>query len=120
MISSYRNTWALRELFSMSQKYNFIALMVNPKPVSIGFNNMSKTHPVVSRYNPLQKLHCEIDCLHSAPYEKIKGSTIFLWRKKGNGFGMAKPCAMCENEMRKYGVKEVVYSTEIGFEIMKL
>jgi len=119
-MSNNRDAWAMRELCSMSQKYNFVAMLVNPKPVSIGHNNMQKTHPIIARYNAFQKMHAEIDCLNGAPEEKIPGSTLFIWRKKGNGFGMAKPCPMCEQELKSKGVREVVYSTEEGFEIMKL
>ena len=92
-------------------------------PISIATNDLNKTHPLTYKHSPFKKLHAEIKCLRNAPQEKIEGSTLYVWRlRNDNGqWGMAKPCPICQEEIRQVGIKKVYYSTNEGnFEFMRL
>lgn len=108
-------------LSKLNQRWKFLAIMTNGKPISIA-TNLEKTHPITERYfpNKNKRTHAEVRCLQKAPKEKIVGSTIYVYRLKKNGFGLSKPCTMCFNEMGAAGVKEVFYTTDSGFVRLKL
>ena len=93
-------------------------LVVNGKPVSVG-HNQHKSHPE-AKYTGL---HAEIQALKSSGKERIKGSSIFVYREKKNGsIGMSKPCKDCMSKLIKFGVKWVFYTIEEYpyFEVIKL
>lgn len=95
--------------------YKVCAVLVKGRNVcSIGVNQ-PKTHPEQKdQYHDYvygKSIHAELDCLIRAPYETITGSTIYVCRKLHNGdFALAKPCHLCQDLLRKYGVKKAIYS----------
>lgn len=93
-------------------------LVVKGKPISVG-HNQYKTHPE-AKYTGL---HAEIQAIKSSGKEKIKGSSIFVYReKKDESLGVSKPCKDCMKRLKKFGVRWVFYTTEEYpyFEIMKV
>ena len=103
---------ALESIFD--QRWRTVAILANKKPISIAVNNLSKTHPMVDRFNSNRRMHAELSCLIRAPKEKIVNSTMYIWRFGHSGLLLSRPCEMCFQEMLKSGVKRVVYSTNNG------
>ena len=104
-----------------SQRWRIVALLVSKKPVAIAANNVDKTHPSNAKFNPDSRLHAEIRCLRAAPYEKIKDSIMYVFRVDSDGdFRMAKPCAMCMHFLEEADIRKVIYSTNVGFEELKI
>lgn len=82
--------------------------------LSIGYNSL-KTHPKLSRIFKHATVHAEIDaCIHAVNKDLLKGADIFVCRETKNGSpSMAKPCAMCTQILKEYGVKRAFWTTEI-------
>lgn len=93
------------------QRWKVIAVLIGKKPISIATNNLEKTHPIMSKANPNKRAHAEIRCLRNAPLEKIKGSTIHVYRFSEGSFRMAKPCPTCMSYIQEMGVKKIIYTT---------
>lgn len=92
--------------------------------VGVGFNKMDKTHPLITRRNPLKKLHAEVDAIIGIDRNQLIGSTIYVYRELLNGkLGMCKPCIDCQFILREAGVKKAYYSDpsiEGGIGVMEL
>lgn len=61
-------------------------------------------------------LHAERDAiiklLSKGRADQLVGSTIYVTRLMADGsLGMSKPCALCEELIRKVGIKKVVYTS---------
>lgn len=82
------------------------------KVISIGFNSYVRTHPLQAKYASragkpdLIYIHAEIDALVRARGRKIH--KIFVSRMDAHGnYVMAKPCPICQEALRDFGVKIV-------------
>jgi tRNA(Arg) A34 adenosine deaminase TadA len=102
------------------QRWKLVAILVSKKPVAVTSNNVDKTHPTTTTYNSHQRLHAEIRCLRKAPKSKIKDSTMYVLRWSSGKFRLAKPCKTCMGWLVKMAVKRVIYSTDTGFEELRL
>lgn len=91
-------------------------------------HNSSKTHPIQSLYNKYRpisgvgylpaKLHAEIDCLNKLRSLDIDFSkvSLYVFRETKTGkFGMCRPCRACMNAINDLGIKNIYYTTELGF-----
>lgn len=66
-------------------------------------------------------LHAELGAILNVERSKTEGATIYVVRVNKRGEKrLSKPCHMCEAAMEHCGVKRVVYSTNGGYEVMKL
>jgi len=66
-------------------------------------------------------LHAELASILNIERENTENSTVYTVRVNNAGeYRLSKPCRMCERAMRFCGVKRVVYSTNDGFEEMRL
>jgi deoxycytidylate deaminase len=87
------------------------AVIAKKSPISVGFN-VNRTHP---RYNNPDmslgvSIHAEMAALISAGM-KVDGCDIYVYRELDSGIpGLAKPCGMCYNELKKHGIKKIYYS----------
>lgn len=89
-------------------RYRVGAVIVNKKPISVGFNQV-KTHPTYS--NKLRTtVHAEMNAvIHS--HDNIFGASIFVFREDRNGFpAIARPCKDCLETLKKAGIKKMTYS----------
>lgn len=99
-------------------------LTIGSRIISSGFNRTEKSHPKQpSRISYGGRLcaepHAELDCLIRAPYERIKGSNIYIARRLNNGdLGLAKPCYRCVHQLKSYGVNRAVYTTSSSLDEM--
>lgn len=96
--------------------------------LSFGFNS-KKSHPFQAKFGKNDEcifLHAEIDAIKNAlknnSVDDLRKSTLYVYRtKKMNGIeksGLAKPCAGCMRAIVNFNIKNVVYSTENGYEIL--
>lgn len=97
-------------------------ILVNRKVVSIGFNQMLRTHPLVRKYDEFKAIHAEVSAiLRLKNKDLLNGSTLVVYRETKNGTQeLAKPCEVCQRIMKDFGISEVYYSTPDGYEVMKL
>lgn len=101
-------------------RYRLGAVVVKGrKVVSTGYNQMSKTHPMMQRFNRdteyLPRIHAEIHSCLGVPAGDLNGADVYVGRifKNGNP-ALAKPCIICERFLRSVGVDKVYYSTDTG------
>ena len=93
-----------------SHRWRMAAILISGSQIiSVGINK-KKTHPL-QKGKHAYSIHAELDCLISAPFNKIKGSYIVVCRKLTNGdLALAKPCNECQKLLKEYGIKKVYYS----------
>jgi len=66
-------------------------------------------------------LHAELGAILNVERSKTEGATIYVVRINRRGEErLSKPCHMCRSAMEHCGIKRVVYSTNGGYEVMKL
>ncbi len=101
---------------SNGRTYHLAAILRrNGRVVRIG-ENTSKTHPRFRRQYPDgtwgSHMHAEMNVLRFAqPGDEIE---VIRFKKCDHGFTMAKPCPVCEQELRKAGIKKVRYTNWDG------
>ena len=83
--------------------------------ISVGKNDMSKSHPIVKGFSPWAHLHAEIDCcLGLRPYDVV-GCAAYVVRVLANeDTAMARPCKMCRAVLKNMGIEKVYYTTGTG------
>lgn len=103
--------------FDNSNEYKLCSLIVKGgKVLSIGYNSrdwnsMTEAYKV---HDWCSSTHAEMAAI-LAKRKKVRfeGSKIYVVRLRADGsLGMAKPCQMCENVLRNYGIKRAIYSIE--------
>lgn len=86
--------------------------------------NMEKSHPIQKKYNEHRNfsveihhnLHAEMAALLRAGDENLKGAVVYVYRNdKGNKTAMCRPCPACQAALYERGVREVRYTTEVGY-----
>lgn len=117
-------------LYSDNKKTRVGCIIVYKNSViSVGYNKNSKTHPLQKKYNNYRgfdtnaskcnnSLHAECAALSKIKYYDIdwKKVNVFVYRIRKDGTkGMAKPCQACEELIKDMGIKNVYYSTDIGW-----
>ena len=66
-------------------------------------------------------LHAELGAILNVERSKTEGSTVYVVRVNRRGEKrLSKPCHMCKSALQYCGVKKVIYSTNEGYEVMKL
>lgn len=97
------------------------------KIISFG-HNKNKTHPLQNKFTKHPEaiyLHAEIDAIKNAlkrvSVEELVGSTLYIARTKKDGSeGLAKPCKGCTQAIESFGIKEVIYTSNIEGHYQKL
>ena len=102
----------------MSRKYQITAILYDKKGnvLSIGKNSYVKTHPIQAQYaNQVGEpnkvfLHAEIDAIIKCKNLK-KAHKIVIIRYMSDGQpGNAKPCSVCQEALRKSGIKIIEHT----------
>lgn len=102
--------------------YRLCALIVQGgKILSVGYNRKG-SNSFVERYADLQRglrdyclsVHAELDAILRARSKiDLRGTKMYVVRVKAYGeFGMARPCEICEQVFKDYGIKRVYYSIQ--------
>ena len=87
------------------------------KLLAIGVNSY-KTHPLMRLLGPnLKTLHAEVAAIARVKDKtKLIGASIFVFRyDKRTGQALCKPCPICAEIIRFFGIKKVSYTVEDGF-----
>lgn len=84
-------------------------------PISFGINMPSKTHPRAHAYK-FPYPHAELSALIGVDIEETNGSVAYVARVSPTRkcLGMARPCPVCQEELRKAGVRKALYTTPTG------
>lgn len=112
--------------YDPSLEFNLCAVLVRGGNIlSVGFNHRGWN--ALSEFYRAQDhactIHAEVSAI-SLKRKKIRfeGTKVYVARIRADGtMGLAKPCEMCEEVLRAYGVKKAIYtinSNEYG--ILKL
>ena len=107
------------------QKLGAIIVYKN-KVISAGWNCM-KENPLQKHYNRYRGYEVETarNCLHAEMLCILKAkdlhiawnkASIFVYREYKNGHtAMAKPCMACTHAIKDLGIKNVYYTTDMGW-----
>ena len=99
---------------SKRQQISCVAYDKRGRVISIGYNSYGKTHTLQGKYAAKVGkpgaifLHAEIDALIKARGKKIH--RVFVSRRCGDKFGLAKPCPICTKALADYNVKIVEWT----------
>ena len=114
---------ARQKALSNGRTYHLAAILRrNGKVVRVG-ENTNKTHPRFTRTykdgSVASHMHAEMNVLRFAqPRDELE---VLRFKKCDHLFTMAKPCVLCEKEIRKAGIKKVRYTNwEGNWEEMKV
>lgn len=84
--------------------------------ISTGINKPKRNSFVdLHAYHPGCTIHAEVDAILKARKRTdLTGAKIYVARvKKGCGSsGTSKPCPMCQEVIKKYGIKKVYYTSD--------
>jgi deoxycytidylate deaminase len=89
--------------------------------ISQGYNSVVKSrkklHPRYQKW--FGSVHAEIDAIIKARTDLSKCSMMVIRVNNDDEFRLAKPCEFCLTYINHVGIKEVFYSTNDGFELIK-
>lgn len=87
------------------------AVISRKSPISVGFN-VIRTHPRYSNPDETNtiSIHAEMVALIRAGFD-VGGCDIYVYRELDDGSpALARPCNLCYNELKKYGIKKIYYT----------
>ena len=101
----------------MKNRINIVAFCYDSRGqlLSTASNSYTKTHPIqkyfAERVGHPEKiyLHAEIAAILRCKDKPIHRIQVYRYGKDGQPL-LSKPCAICEEAIRAYGIKEVYYS----------
>ena len=107
----------------MKKRYHLFAFCKDKKdnPISYGSNLYRKTHPLQKYFaekvgQPERiYLHAEIAALINSGQQKVHSIHISNIDYKTGRMGNAKPCPICLEAIKAYGVKKINYTTKDGW-----
>jgi tRNA(Arg) A34 adenosine deaminase TadA len=102
---------AIRNAQRSSFKYRLGAVVFqNNKIISTGFNK-GKSHPITKEYKEFGSIHAEIDAMLQTT--NTNGNNLLVVRILScNTLAISKPCEMCQQIIRKNGIRTVYYIDE--------
>lgn len=100
-----------------SQRYFILAKCYDKKNnlLSVAFNSYKKTHPIQAYYAKRvglpekEYLHAEILAILRAKDKQIYRISVERYDKDGHA-ALAKPCPICEEAIKSYGIKVVEFT----------
>ena len=104
----------------MKNSITAIAYTKSGRIISIGNNSYIKTHPLqaslASSVGHPHKiyLHAEIDAILKARERKIHSINIYRYNALGHPKN-AKPCPICIEAIKAFGIQSINYTTDKGF-----
>lgn len=76
-----------------------------------GYNQV-KSHPKYTT-GIKKTIHAEVSAILSTRKEQVPGATAIVYREVKGKPSLAKPCKYCMEELKKFGVRKLIYSTDI-------
>lgn len=88
------------------------------KVISIGINKY-KAGCLIDQCYGLKGFHAECNALYRFKPEDTKGSILYVagWSKGGNVV-CSKPCKHCQEYLKRFDLKAIIYSTPDGYAAM--
>jgi len=108
----------------MQKRYSLKATTYDKRgmKISTGFNSYQKTHPLQKYFSEKAGdseyktcLHAEIQAILRARGKEIDTLHVARIEKDGT-MGMAKPCKVCQEAIKAFGIRKVTYTTKEGEE----
>lgn len=110
----------LAKLISKQSEYKIqlgAVIYKSSKPISFGFNYL-KTHPIFAK--EFGSIHAEISAILKAQTD-LTGASIYVYREfKDGSLANAKPCSDCMKAIITSGITRIYYTTNNGYEEIKL
>ena len=79
--------------------------------ISSGCNFLTKTHPFVRRLDPHKTMHAEVDAIFKLKNkDQLKGSSVFIYRENVFGPAIARPCPICMQILKIFGIRKAYYT----------
>ena len=101
------------------EDFPMVAVIVRKgKILSVGTNHQTRTHPVLHFSGwGIKRIHAEFSAISKVKNRSLlKGCTIYIYREYRNGNpAPSKPCQMCQEYLKSFGIKTMSYPTENGF-----
>jgi len=110
-------SYALREKTITGRTWHISFITNKSRILSIGVNNLSKTHPINKKYGykPYQKLHGEMVAALRLGLTSCSGLSITNIRIDRNGqLCNSKFCEGCSNLVKSLNFKSAYYTNEFG------
>ena len=133
MINYFSKSKGVSQLSDFKQVHIGCVAVYKKQVIGVGYNT-NKTHPIQMKYNkyrdlewngiqPKAKLHAELMCLLNIKdlnidFAKVK---IFIYREDKNGhLASSKPCNACMRAIKDYGIKDIYYTVDNGYNYEKI
>ena len=101
---------------NVTHKHKIGCIIFDKKIMSKTWNEGEKTHPGLPGL--IDKLHAEMRALKYL--EDVTGACMIVVRGSRQNPRLAKPCPYCLEQIKGAGIRRLIYSTDYGFEMMKL
>lgn len=91
------------------------------RPISSGTNEYHRSHPLFAHFAKLagkeEKIykHAEFSALLNAGRKDVYAILVQRFNRNGEML-LAKPCVICQNIIKSWGVKKVMYTTPTGID----
>lgn len=87
------------------------------RSLGVGFNQITKKHPISANLNPDITIHAEMAALLACRHKHdLTGATIVVYRESTDGLpAMSRPCSICRAVLISFGIKEMIYTTKNGW-----
>lgn len=103
-------------LLAKTVDYKFrLGAVIVKNGVTLGSGvNMITDHPNFKMLPKNQKaIHAEVAAIKACGKANLNGATIYVARVTADGAqAMSKPCAACQEELKRRGIKKVYYTIE--------
>ncbi len=93
-------------------------IILNRKPISVGFNQRFKAHTIIRQFHDTQTIHAEVHAILNVKNKKLlEGSTLIVYRENNmdGELALARPCKPCQEFIKLFKIKKVVYTTDGGY-----
>ena len=99
--------------FIKRSQIHYSFLVKKNKILSIGINNLRKTHPIAKFFNyRFYNIHSELMAILNYRKQDFSNLTMINIRLNKNKLMFAKPCRICQKLLKHYGVSTVIYSND--------
>lgn len=97
-------------------------IMQKNMPLSVGFNMQKKTHPKMKQYHEHKTVHAELAAILKVRHKhNLKGATMVVFRQTKDGkLANSRPCDCCQQILKEYGFKKIIYTINDGWREEKL
>jgi deoxycytidylate deaminase len=112
--------FAAHHQYERNMEYRLCAVLVKGgKSISVGYNKRTRSE-LMRRFaiRDHQTVHAEVDAVLQVRRKiDLTGCKIYVVRLLKNGnTAIARPCGTCQEVLKAYGIKTMVYTTDNGWD----